>query len=146
MTAGLKRGRAPGAIRQRGPKIRHTSSIVTRGGIFAPSPSQPVNSSSDTRLLGLLCAFTLQYYNRGIWVSPQPTPGYAGTGDSARCDPRWRQCDFTNPAHIQHSFRVAPLISRWIRSSAINERKVCTSSTDNNTAILFLMQKGAFVL
>ncbi len=57
MTAGLKRGRA---IRQRGPEVRRTSSIVNRGGISAPSPSQPVDSS-DTRLLGLLCAFTLQY-------------------------------------------------------------------------------------
>ncbi len=37
------------------------------------------------------------------------------------------------------SFRVTPLSSRWIRSSAINERDVCTSSTDNET--FFVVKK-----
>ncbi len=41
------------------------------------------------------------------------------------------------------SFRVDPSSSRWIRSSAINERNVCTSSTDNETAIIWLIQKVA---
>ncbi len=62
MTAGMKRcGAKSRAIRQRGPLVRRTSSIVTRGGISAPSPSQPIDSSSDARLLGLLRAFTLQH-------------------------------------------------------------------------------------
>ncbi len=39
------------------------------------------------------------------------------------------------------SFRVAPSSSRWIRSSAINERTVCTSSTDNETAIFWLLKE-----
>ncbi len=47
--------------------------------------------------------------------------------------------------HKAFSFGVAPSSSHWIRSSAINERNVCTSSTDNDTALLWLMQKGAFV-
>ncbi len=44
MTAGLKRGGAKswGAIRQHGPEVRRTSSIVTRGDISAPSPSHPL--------------------------------------------------------------------------------------------------------
>ncbi len=59
MTAGLKRGGAeswgyPSA------RTRSPTSTVTRGGISAPSPSQPVDSS-DTRLLGPLRAVTLQY-------------------------------------------------------------------------------------
>ncbi len=41
------------------------------------------------------------------------------------------------------SFRVTPLSSHWIRSSAINERDVCTSSTDNET--LFVVKKGALI-
>ncbi len=32
-------------------------------------------------------------------------------------------------------------LSRWIRSSAINERTVCTSSTDNKTAIFWLLKE-----
>ncbi len=39
------------------------------------------------------------------------------------------------------SFCVAPSSSRWIRSSAINERNVCTSSTDHETAIFWLVKK-----
>ncbi len=42
------------------------------------------------------------------------------------------------------SFRVAPS-SRWIRSSAINERNVCTSSIDDETAKFWLLENGAFV-
>ncbi len=62
MTAGLKgAGLNPRAFRQRRPEVRRTSSIVTRGGISAPSPSQLVDSSSDIRSLGLLRAVTLQY-------------------------------------------------------------------------------------
>ncbi len=60
MTAGLKRGGAE----SRGyssARTRSPTSIVTQGGISAPSPSQPVDSSSDTRLLGPLRAVTLQY-------------------------------------------------------------------------------------
>ncbi len=37
------------------------------------------------------------------------------------------------------------ITSRWIRSSAINERNVCTSSTDNETAIFWLFKKGALI-
>ncbi len=51
-------------------------------------------------------------------------------------------CSYNDKAF---SFGVAPSSSRWIRSSAINERNVCSSSTDNDTAILWLMQKCAFV-
>jgi len=47
--------------------------------------------------------------------------------------------------HKAFSLRVAPSSSRWIRSSAINEWNVCTSSTDNETAIFWMIQKGAFV-
>ncbi len=36
---------------------------------------------------------------------------------------------------------VASSSSRWIRSSAINERTVCTSSTDNETAIFLLLKE-----
>ncbi len=36
------------------------------------------------------------------------------------------------------SFRVAPSRSRWIRSSAINKRNVCTSSSDHETDIFWL--------
>ncbi len=50
----------PGLSVEPEPEVRRTSSIVTWGSISAPSPSQPVDSS-DTRLLGLLCAVTLQY-------------------------------------------------------------------------------------
>ncbi len=39
------------------------------------------------------------------------------------------------------SFCVAPSSSRWIRSSAINERNFCTSSTDNETDIFCLFKK-----
>ncbi len=56
----------------------------------------------------------------------------------------FRRTEFST-IHKAFSFGVAPSSSRWIRSSAINERNVWTSSTDNDTAILWLMQKGAFV-
>jgi len=39
------------------------------------------------------------------------------------------------------SFRVTPSSSRWSRSSAINERNVCTSSTDNETDIFLVVKK-----
>ncbi len=42
-------------------------------------------------------------------------------------------------------YKAFSFSSHWIRSSAINERNVCTSSTDNETAIFWLIQKGAFV-
>ncbi len=47
--------------------------------------------------------------------------------------------------HKAFSFGVAPSSSHWIRSSAFNERNACSSSTDNETDNLWLMQKGAFV-
>ncbi len=40
---------------------------------------------------------------------------------------------------------IAPSSSRWIRSSAVNERNLCTSSTDHETAIFWLLKKGALV-
>ncbi len=42
-------------------------------------------------------------------------------------------------------FRVAPSSSRWIRSSAMYERNVCTSSTDHETAIFRFLKKGALI-
>ncbi len=44
--------------------------------------------------------------------------------------------------HKTFSFRVASSSSRWIHSSAINERNVCTSSTDNETAIFWFDTKS----
>ncbi len=39
------------------------------------------------------------------------------------------------------SFCVTPSSSHWIRSSAIIERNICTSSTDNETAIFWMFKK-----
>ncbi len=58
----------------------------------------------------------------------------------------WKYSKFkSNVIHKAFSFGVVPSSSHWIRSSAINERNVWTSSTDNETDIFWLIQKGAFV-
>ncbi len=43
------------------------------------------------------------------------------------------------------SFCVAPSSSCWIRSLAINERNVCTSSTANETGIFLVVKKGVLI-
>ncbi len=52
---------------------------------------------------------------------------------------------FAFPLHFSTALEWAGLFtcpsSRWIRSSAINERTVCTSSTDNETAIFWLLKE-----
>ncbi len=50
-------------------------------------------------------------------------------------------CPIATPLHKAFSFCVAPSSSLWICSLVINERNVCTSSTDNKTAIFWLIQK-----
>ncbi len=64
-------------------------------------------------------------------------------GKLHRCKGIYTKCK--KYIHQAFSFCVTPSSSRWIRSSAINERNVCTSSTDHETAIFWLIQKGPFV-
>ncbi len=42
---------------------------------------------------------------------------------------------------IVNKILSTPSSSRWIRSSAINERNICTSSTDNQTALFCLLKE-----
>ncbi len=45
------------------------------------------------------------------------------------------------PPELLFSFFVAPSSSHWIRSSAINERNVCTFSTDHETDHFLIVLK-----